>query len=48
MNQFFKDSELKAYLPKFLEIYKKRPIKNNVMGMGINHSFALYSLLKKT
>jgi hypothetical protein len=47
MNQFFKDSELKAYLPKFLEIYKKRPIKNNVMGMGINHSFALYSLLKK-
>ena len=47
MNQFFKESELKAYLPKFLEVYKKRPIKNNIMGMGINHSFALYSLLKK-
>ena len=47
MKKFFENDELLSYLPEFIEIYKKRPIKNNAMGMGINHSFALYCILKK-
>ncbi len=47
LNKYFTDDELKEYLPEFLEIYESRPIKNNLMGMGINHSFALFSLLRK-
>ena len=47
MNKFLSNEELLFYLPEFIEIYKKRPIKNNLGGMGFNHSFGLYAILKK-
>ena len=40
------NNDLIKYLDDFFEIYKKRPIKNNFGGMGINHCFALYSILR--
>ena len=30
MNKFLSNEELLFYLPEFIEIYKKRPIKNNL------------------
>ena len=47
MNKFLSNQELLLYLPEFIEIYKKRPIKNNSGGMGFNHSFGVYAILKK-
>ena len=47
IKKFFKDSELHSYLDEFLKIYKNRPFPDNAGGMGLNHSFALYSLIKK-
>ena len=47
LNKFFSNKELLKYLPEFIEVYNLRPIKNNKMGMGINHSFAVHALLKK-
>jgi hypothetical protein len=47
LNKFFTNEELLDYLPEFIKVYDTRPIKNNIMGMGINHSFAVYALLKK-
>ena len=35
------------YLDEFCNIYSNRPIKKNTGGMGFNHSFALFSILKK-
>jgi len=43
----FNKSYLKKNLHYFLEIYKKRPIKNNQSGMKIDHCFALFCFLKK-
>jgi hypothetical protein len=34
-------------LINFLKLYIKRPIKNNIGGMRINHMFSLYFILKK-
>ena len=34
-------------LKKFKEIYKERPIKNNIHGMLFTHMFATYFILKK-
>ena len=34
-------------LVNFLKLYQKRPIKNNIHGMKINHMFSLYFILKK-
>ena len=47
MNQFISNKEMESLLPEFIKIYKKRPIKNNLGGMGFNHSFGLYVILKK-
>ena len=47
MNEFISNKEMESFLPEFIKIYKKRPIKNNVGGMGFNHSFGLYVILKK-
>ena len=47
IKNFFEDSELHSYLDEFLKIYKNRPFPDNAGGMGLNHSFALYSLIKK-
>ena len=46
MNQFLSNEELKKFLPEFIQLYKKRPIKDNKGGMGFNHSFGLYVILK--
>jgi len=34
------------YLDEFIDLYKTRPIKNNLGGMGFNHSYSLYKILK--
>ena len=47
MNQYITNKEMESLLPEFIKIYKKRPIKNNLGGMGFNHSFGLYVILKK-
>ena len=44
---FLTNKEIEPYLSEFIEIYKNRPIVNNIGGMGFNHSFALYVILKK-
>ena len=44
---FLTNKEIEPYLSEFIEIYKNRPITNNIGGMGFNHSFALYVILKK-
>ena len=46
MKQFISNKEIEFFLPDFINIYKTRPIKNNSGGMGFNHSFALYVILK--
>ena len=40
------NKNLIQYLDDFLKIYVSRPIIPNFGGMGINHSFALYSVLR--
>ncbi len=45
--QMFRKSYLKKNLRSFINIYKQRPIKNNYSGMKIDHSYALFCLLKK-
>ena len=47
MNQFISNKDIETFLPEFIRIYKKRPLKNNLGGMGFNHSFGLYVILKK-
>lgn len=43
----FEKDELKKSFKKFLEMYEKRPFKNNVGGMRLPHCFAFYLFLKK-
>ena len=40
-------SEMRAALPCFLELYDKRPIQNNLGGMQVDHSFAMFFTLRK-
>ena len=40
------NNNLFPYLDDFLKVYALRPIKPNFGGMGMNHSFALYSILR--
>lgn len=47
VKMFYSNKKNEKILNNFLQIYKNRPIKNNVGGMQINHMFALYFLLKK-
>ena len=39
--------ELKKNFFQFLEIYKERPINNNISGIRIEHAFALFTILQK-
>ena len=39
--------ELLMEVPAFSRIYKKRPIKHNRHGMGVNHAFSLFFTLRK-
>jgi len=39
-------SDLEKDLDKFCEIYASRPIQDNTGGMGFNHSFALWKMLR--
>jgi hypothetical protein len=41
------NKNIKKELVNFLKLYQKRPIKNNIHGMRINHMFSLYFILKK-
>jgi len=34
-------------LPEFLEVYRRRPILDNTGGMGLNHSFAAWFILRQ-
>ena len=43
----FDNFELKKNFFQFLKIYKERPIKNNTSGIGIEHAFALFTILRK-
>jgi hypothetical protein len=47
MNEFISNEDMESFLPEFIRIYKKRPLKNNSGRMGFNHSFGLYVILKK-
>jgi hypothetical protein len=48
MKEFeFDREEALSLVPEFLELYKNRPISENVGGMGVNHSFAVWFMLKK-
>jgi hypothetical protein len=38
--------DLRSELERFLELYMDRPIKNNIGGMGLNHSFAFWRMLR--
>lgn len=38
--------ELRESLPSFLRVYKRRPVKDNRGGMLIDHSFALYFIMR--
>lgn len=40
-------SDMLAALPEFLELYKRRPFKENSGGMKLDHSFALYYILRQ-
>ena len=42
MNQDYQQS-----IEIFTEIYNSKPIQNNMGGMGFNHSFALYCILRQ-
>lgn len=41
------DDEIRASIPQFLDLYSKRPIKDNQGGMKSPHMFATWFLLKK-
>ena len=41
------ESEILQHLDEFIEIYKRRPIKNNKGGMQFSHMFYFYYVLKK-
>ena len=48
VERFFKDIKLLSYLEEFIEIYKKRPFKNNIGGMGFNkYHLPFFSVIKE-
>lgn len=40
-------SAMRSEVPKFVRLYKRRPIKSNTRGMRLQHSFALYYILRQ-
>lgn len=47
LTKSFEEQELRKNFIEFLPLYLARPIQDNAGGMGINHSFALWSILRK-
>lgn len=47
LTKSFQERELHKNFIEFLPLYLARPIQDNAGGMGINHSFALWSILRK-
>lgn len=45
--QLLSRSELAAMLPEFMDVYERRPIRDNFGGMRFNHSFCTYAVLRK-
>jgi hypothetical protein len=45
---FLSVEAMRASLDEFFELYERRPISNNSGGMGLNHSWALWYLLRST
>tara|TARA_B110000467_G_C18325736_1_gene488821 strand:+ start:1178 stop:2023 length:846 start_codon:yes stop_codon:yes gene_type:complete len=43
----FKRDEIISTIPEFVEVYSKRPIKDNSGGMKFNHCFAVWFMAKK-
>lgn len=43
----FTTEEMRESIPRFLDVWQHRPIRNNQHGMGINHSWALWYLLDR-
>ena len=41
-----RESEILNELGNFIQLYEKRPIKNNKGGMGFNNMFYFYFILK--
>lgn len=39
--------QAKAALPEFIELYRSRPIARNRLGMGFNHCFATWFILRE-
>lgn len=46
IQKLFENKDLIKLIPEFLELYQGRPFKDNPGGMGLNHSFALYAIIK--
>ena len=46
-NSYWNVKTISSELVKFISLYKKRPIKNNINGAGFDNMFALYFILKK-
>ena len=46
-NEFFDVRDMLKSLDGFLDIYRRRPITSNPGGMGFNHSWAVWFMLRK-
>jgi hypothetical protein len=46
-NFYWSTKAISLQLVKFIKLYKKRPIKENINGAGFDNMFALYFILKK-
>ena len=42
-----KYKEIKKHIPEFLEVYKDRPIENNIGGMMLPHLYATWFMLRE-
>lgn len=48
MQPFFLNRDrARASVPEFLELYRSRPIAHNRLGMGLNHCFATWFILRE-
>jgi hypothetical protein len=47
MRNYFEKSKMLESVPEFLELYSLRPIQVNKGGMGLNHSWATWYLVKE-
>jgi hypothetical protein len=47
-NSYWSVKTISSELVKFISLYKKRPIKDNINGAGFDNMFALYFILIKT